>query len=343
LRFTSGTDEGRPWFSGNLGCGDKRRTAFAFLVVFWLVNVRIANAKYRGAPKIVLSEANGEWLDFTLASQLRASIQTEQMGQAPASLQQLLESARFSLEDFLKTTEFARHHRLSSLLLKESDLVFQAPFSRPGQVIALARNYSAHAQESTLPVPHEPIFFSKSNTSVIGPGDSVVLPPNLGRIEPEIELAFVISKRASHVPASRAADYIGGYTVLNDVSAQELQSREIQEGYPLFRCKSLETFTPIGPWLVTVDEIGTSPALQMTLRVNGETRVTTNTSGLTFGIAMLVEFISGYLALYPGDIITTGCPKAAGAICPGDVMELEIEKIGILRNPVVAGTEPCPA
>lgn len=312
-------------------------------MILWLVDVRIANAKYRGTPKVVLSQSDGEWLDFTLASQLHSGIQTGQLSAAPASLQQLLESDGFAPDEFPKLIEFARHHRLTSLFLQETDLEFQPPFSRPGQIIALARNYTVHAQESTLPVPHEPIFFSKSNTSVIGPGAPVVLPPNLGRIEPEIELAFVIGKRASHVPASLAAEHIAGYTVLNDVSAQELQSREIQESYPLFRCKSLETFTPIGPWLVTVDEIGVDPELQMTLRVNGETRVSTNTAGLTFGIARLVEFISGYLALYPGDIITTGCPKAAGAICPGDEMELEIEKIGILRNPVVAGTEPCPA
>jgi 2-keto-4-pentenoate hydratase/2-oxohepta-3-ene-1,7-dioic acid hydratase in catechol pathway len=272
-----------------------------------------------------------------------AGMQKGEISSAPTSVQQLLESGQFSLDTAHEVAQFARHHRLSTLFFKESDLEFQAPFSRPGQIIALARNYTVHAEESTLPVPHEPIFFSKSNTSVVGPGDPVVLPPNLGRIEPEIELAFVIGKRASHVPASRAAEYIAGYTVLNDVSAQELQSREIQEGYPLFRCKSLETFTPIGPWLVTVDEAGINPALAMTLRVNGETRVSTNTGGLTFGIAQLVEFISGYLALYPGDIITTGCPKAAGEICPGDEMELEIEKIGTLKNPVVAGTEPCPA
>ena len=282
-------------------------------------------------------------MDFTLASRMCLGIQTGELREAPASVQQLVESDRFSLDEFRQIFEFAREHRLHSLFLQEHELVFRAPFSRPGQIIALARNYSVHAQESTLPVPHEPIFFSKSNTSVVGPGDPVILPPNLGRIEPEIELAFVIGKRASHVSASDAADYIAGYTVLNDVSAQELQSREIRESYPLFRCKSLETFTPIGPWLVTVDELGTEPALQMTLRVNGETRVSTNTSGLTFGIARLVEFISGYLVLCPGDVITTGCPKAAGAICPGDEMELEIEGIGILRNPVVAGTEPCPA
>jgi 2-keto-4-pentenoate hydratase/2-oxohepta-3-ene-1,7-dioic acid hydratase in catechol pathway len=127
------------------------------------------------------------------------------------------------------------------------------------------------------------------------------------------------------------------------VSAQELQAREIREGYPLFRCKSLPTFTPMGPCLITVDEAGVSPELGMTLRVNGDIRVKTNTRGLTFGVPRLIEFISGYVTLLPGDVITTGCPKAAGGISPGDVLELEIEKIGILRNLVIAGTEPCPA
>jgi 2-keto-4-pentenoate hydratase/2-oxohepta-3-ene-1,7-dioic acid hydratase in catechol pathway len=290
--------------------------------------MKIANAEHRGRCKVVVSNGNGDWLDFSAALEA-----VEPGGKPIRSIQELLDSGRLS-EAWLLSTGIPACF---------GELRFRAPFARPGQIIALARNYTAHAQESTLPIPHEPIFFSKSNTSVIGPEDAVVLPPNLGRVEPEIELAIVIGKEASHVPAAQARDYIAGYTILNDVSAQELQSREIQEGYPLFRCKSLKTFTPMGPCILTVDEAGVEPALQMTLRVNGEARVTTNTSGLTFGVSRLIEFISGYIVLMPGDIITTGCPKAAGAICPGDEMSLEIETIGILRNPVVAGTEPCPA
>jgi 2-keto-4-pentenoate hydratase/2-oxohepta-3-ene-1,7-dioic acid hydratase in catechol pathway len=280
--------------------------------------MRIATAIADGAERLVASEGGGLWFDLT--------------GSVP-TLQRLLEAGpRPERLDTDGARRFA-----------EDELTFRAPFARPGQIIALARNYSAHAKESTLPVPHEPIFFCKANTSVIGPAEPIVLPPNLGRIEPEIELAFVIGRRASHVPAASAADYIAGYTILNDVSAQELQAREIRESYPLFRCKSLRTFTPMGPWIVTADEIGLCPALDMTLRVNGEVRVATNTGGLTFGIARLLEFISGYVELYPGDIVTTGCPKAAGAIQPGDELELEIDGIGTLRNPVILGTEPCPA
>lgn len=291
--------------------------------------MKIANAEHHGEAKVVCA-AGGKWFDLT------AALQSQDAGGEPArTIQQLLDQPGFDAGQLRRMTEFAGS-------LHPEEIRFRAPFARPGQIIALARNYTAHAKESTLPIPHEPIFFCKANTSVIGPGDPIVLPPNLGRIEPEIELAVVVGRRASHVPAAEAAQYIAGYTIVNDVSAQELQAREIRESYPLFRCKSLPTFTPMGPYIVTADEIGVEPALGMTLRVNGDARVVTNTSGLTFGVPRLLEFISGYVTLMPGDVITTGCPKAAGAIVPGDLVELEVEKIGILRNPVVKGTQPCP-
>jgi 2-keto-4-pentenoate hydratase/2-oxohepta-3-ene-1,7-dioic acid hydratase in catechol pathway len=300
----------------------------------------IANAIHKGHRKVVALQADGNCIDLTAALLARESSSSR----APAtSIQSLLDSDSFEVPLLAETVNWIQKRGSDKRILPLSECRLLAPFERPGQIIALARNYSDHAKESTLPCPHEPIFFSKANTSVVGPEEPIVLPPNLGRVEPEIELAFVIKRKASHVPASLAADYIAGYTILNDVSAQELQAREIQERYPLFRCKSLKTFTPMGPWLATMDEIGIEPALAMTLRVNDEVRVTTNTRGLTFGIARLMEFISGYVFLCPGDVVTTGCPKAAGAIHPGDVVSLEIEKLGNLRNPVVAGKELCPA
>jgi 2-keto-4-pentenoate hydratase/2-oxohepta-3-ene-1,7-dioic acid hydratase in catechol pathway len=300
----------------------------------------IANAIHKGHRKVVALQADGNCIDLTAALLARES---GSLGTQAASIQSLLDSGRFEVPLLAETVNWIQKRGSDKCILPLSECRLLAPFERPGQIIALARNYSDHAKESTLPPPHEPIFFSKANTSVVGPEEPIVLPPNLGRVEPEIELAFIIKKEASHVPVSLAADYIAGYTILNDVSAQELQAREIQERYPLFRCKSLKTFTPMGPWLATVDEIGTEPALAMTLRVNDEVRVTTNTRGLTFGIARLLEFVSGYVFLCPGDVVTTGCPKAAGAIHPGDVVSLEIEKLGNLRNPVVAGKELCPA
>jgi 2-keto-4-pentenoate hydratase/2-oxohepta-3-ene-1,7-dioic acid hydratase in catechol pathway len=296
--------------------------------------MKIANISRQGRTSVALTDGKTGWIDFSAAL-----TGLELGGPGLASIQSLFDLDLFH-ESLLRRVHA---YAASRPELHIAEPRFLAPFARPGQIIALARNYTAHARESTLPVPHEPIFFSKANTSVAGPDDPVILPPNLGRVEPEIELAIVMAKEASHVPAARARHYVAGYTILNDVSAQELQAREIRESYPLFRCKSLKTFTPMGPCVVTVDEAGIEPELDMVLRVNGEARVTTNTRGLTFGVPRLIEFISGYVVLMPGDIITTGCPKAAGAICPGDEMALEIEKIGILRNPVAAGTELCPA
>ena len=302
--------------------------------------MRIANGHYEGESIILASRNGGGWVDLTHALGVWDAHESRQASEPLDSIQALLTAGRFDTELFRTALDYSSSTGTERPVASP---VFRAPLERPGQIIALARNYTAHAAESTLPIPHEPIFFAKSNTSVVGAEEEIVLPPNLGRIEPEIELALVIGKRASHVPAAAAGEYIAGYTILNDVSAQELQSREIRESYPLFRCKSLPTFTPMGPCLITVDEVGASPELGMTLRVNGSARVVTNTSGLTFGVPRLIEFISGYVTLLPGDVITTGCPKAAGGISPGDVLELEIEKIGILRNPVIAGTEPCPA
>jgi 2-keto-4-pentenoate hydratase/2-oxohepta-3-ene-1,7-dioic acid hydratase in catechol pathway len=297
--------------------------------------MKIANISRQGRTAVAVSDGKTGWIDFSAAlADMRPG------GPRVSSVQSLFDLLLWDEPTLRKVHD---HGASRAEFQIAGEPRFLAPFARPGQIIALARNYSAHAKESTLPIPHEPIFFCKANTSVAGPGEAVILPPNLGRVEPEIELAIVISKEASHVPAAGARDYVAGYTILNDVSAQELQAREIRESYPLFRCKSLRTFTPMGPSIVTVDEAGIEPELDMVLRVNGEARVTTNTRGLTFGVPRLIEFISGYVVLMPGDIITTGCPKAAGAICPGDEMALEIEKIGILRNPVAAGTELCPA
>src|SRR5437899_302371 len=151
--------------------------------------MRIANAEHLGRRKVVASDGSRGWLDVS------AALETlDRSGKAVNCIQDLLDSGRFD----------EASSGAANIPACSGPVRLRAPFARPGQIIALARNYSAHAKESTLPIPHEPIFFSKSNTSVIGPEDAVVLPPNLGRVEPEIELAVVIGKEASHVPAARA-------------------------------------------------------------------------------------------------------------------------------------------
>ena len=213
------------------------------------------------------------------------------------------------------------------------DLSF-LPLLRPGKIICLGLNYAEHAREGNRPVPEEPIYFEKAVTSIIAHDQPVVYPPHLGRIDPEIELAFVIGKRARAVREAEARAYIAGYTILNDMTARDLQQKDIGNRNPWYRSKSLDTFCPVGPWIVTADEIGPQEALMIKLRVNGEVRQNSSTRYLVFNVPTLLCRISELITLEPGDIISTGTPEGIAPIYPGDVMEAEIEKIGILRNPV---------
>ena len=206
------------------------------------------------------------------------------------------------------------------------------PLLRPGKIICLGLNYVEHAREGNVPIPEEPIYFEKAVTSIIAHDQPVMYPPHLGRIDPEVELAFVIGKRARGVREAEARAYIAGYMILNDVTARDLQQKDIGNRNPWYRSKSLDTFCPVGPWIVTADEIDPQEALMIKLRVNGEVRQNSSTRYLVFNVPTLLCRISELITLEPGDIISTGTPEGIAPVYPGDVMEAEIEKIGILRN-----------
>jgi 5-oxopent-3-ene-1,2,5-tricarboxylate decarboxylase/2-hydroxyhepta-2,4-diene-1,7-dioate isomerase len=208
------------------------------------------------------------------------------------------------------------------------------PLLRPGKIICLGLNYVEHAREGNVPIPEEPIYFEKAATSIIAHDQPVMYPPHLGRIDPEVELAFVIGKRARGVKEAEAGTYIAGYTILNDMTARDLQRKDIGNRHPWYRSKSLDTFCPIGPWVVTADEIDPQEPLRIQLRVNGEMRQNSSTRFLVFNVPTLLCRISELITLEPGDIVSTGTPEGIAPVYPEDVMEAEIEKIGILRNPV---------
>jgi 2-keto-4-pentenoate hydratase/2-oxohepta-3-ene-1,7-dioic acid hydratase in catechol pathway len=208
------------------------------------------------------------------------------------------------------------------------------PLLRPGKILCLGLNYEAHAREGNVPVPEEPIYFEKAVTAVIAHNQPVMYPSHLGRIDPEVELAVVIGKRARAVQEAEAKTYIAGYTILNDMTARDLQQKDIGNHHPWYRSKSLDTFCPLGPWIVTADEIDPDEPLNIQLRVNGDVRQNSSTGHLVFKVPALISRISELITLEPGDIIATGTPEGIGPVYPGDVMEGEIEKIGILRNPV---------
>jgi len=203
------------------------------------------------------------------------------------------------------------------------------PPCQPSKIIALGLNYADHAAEAGLPLPEQPIIFLKPPTAVIGDQDRIIYPAISQRVDYEAELAVVMGRRARNVPSHEARRYILGYTCGNDVTARDLQQQDGQ----WTRSKSFDTFCPLGPWIVT--DLNPSK-LAITCRVNGEVRQAGNTKDMIFSIWSLVSFISQIMTLEPGDVILTGTPAGVGPLSPGDMVEVEIEGIGTLRNEVVS-------
>ena len=210
-----------------------------------------------------------------------------------------------------------------------------APLPRPNRILAIGRNYADHAKEQDTDVPTEPIVFQKASSSVIGPGQPIVIPPHIGRVDFEGELVVVIGKHGKNVPESEAMSLVVGYTLMNDVTARDEQSRAIARRLPWFLSKSYDTFGPMGPCLVTPDEIPDPHKLQITTTVNGEVKQQASTSEMLFSIPKLISYLSHHMALEPGDVIPTGTPSGIGPLRPGDTVEVHIPEIGTLTNPVI--------
>ena len=232
-----------------------------------------------------------------------------------------------------------RKIRPESLPLVRGNPRFGVPYTGISKIVAIGLNYADHARESNLPVPPEPIIFSKATTCIIGPNDDVIQPRNSTKLDWEVELAVAIGTKAQYVSEDKALDYVAGYMILNDVSerAFQLSSSQWDKG------KGFDTAGPIGPWLVT-DEITDPQNLDMWLDVNSERMQTGNTKTMIFGVAKLVSFCSQFFTLLPGDIITTGTPPGVGMgkkpepiwLKPGDVMTLGIKGLGEQRQKVIA-------
>ncbi len=198
----------------------------------------------------------------------------------------------------------------------------------PSKIIGIGVNYRAHAVEMGKPLPAEPLMFLKPPSAMIGDGDPIHRPGGFPRVDHEAELGVVIASRAHRVPKERALDFVLGLVCINDVSVRELQARDGQWA----RAKGFDSFCPIGPRLVS----GLDPAdLRIQTRINGEIRQDSRTSDLIFDVPTLIAFVSEYMTLEPGDVISTGTPAGVGNMSVGDVCEVEIEGIGVLRNPVV--------
>jgi 2-keto-4-pentenoate hydratase/2-oxohepta-3-ene-1,7-dioic acid hydratase in catechol pathway len=213
-----------------------------------------------------------------------------------------------------------------------------APITNPQKVVAIGQNYRDHCLEQNAPIPERPIIFAKFPTAVIGPGEEIIWDPDLtSQVDYEAELGVVIGKRARNVPQNKAFEYVAGYLNGNDVSARDLQFGDRQ----WVRGKSLDTFCPLGPYLVTKEEVPDPHNLSIRSILNGEIMQNSNTQNLIFPIPFLIEFITRAFTLLPGDIILTGTPHGVGVfrdpkifLKPGDTITIDVEKLGTLTNPV---------
>jgi 2-keto-4-pentenoate hydratase/2-oxohepta-3-ene-1,7-dioic acid hydratase in catechol pathway len=212
-----------------------------------------------------------------------------------------------------------------------------APVARPHKVVCVGLNYRDHAAETGAEIPAEPVLFMKASNTVVGPDDEVLIPRGSARTDYEVELAVVIGRPARYLGSPAEADaVIAGYAVSNDVSEREFQ---LERGGTWDKGKSCETFNPLGPWLVSADEVADPQALGLRLSVNGESRQHGSTADMVFDVRHVVWYVSQFLVLEPGDIINTGTPagvalagKGAAYLQPGDVMELEIDGLGRQRQ-----------
>jgi len=270
---------------------------------------------------------------------VRAVAVAEALAPKGVSVPSDLNAVMARMQSYVGVVRDLEKARVLDKLWLEAGVMTLAPLPSPHRILAIGRNYSEHAKELGSEVPDEPIVFQKASTSVIASGHPIVLPPDVGRVDFEGELAVVIGTGGHNIAEAEALSHVAGYTLINDVTARDVQKRAIGKSLPWFLSKSYDTFGPLGPCIVTPDEVPNPQNLLLTLTVNGEVKQETNTSEMLFSIPTLIAYLSQQLALHPGDVIATGTPPGVGPIHPGDLVEVRIPEIGTLENPVIGEDE----
>lgn len=245
----------------------------------------------------------------------------------------------FETDGLVRLQAFVNENR-AVLPVVPADVSLDCPFGRPSKIICIGLNYADHAKETNAAIPKEPIVFFKSTTAIVGPNDDVMIPKNSEKTDWEVELAVVIGKKASYVEEADALSYVAGYCLHNDISERAFQ---LERGGQWVKGKSCDTFAPLGPFMATRDEIENVDALRLWLSVNGKMMQDGTTANLIFNIPYLVSYLSHFMTLLPGDVISTGTPAGVGLgfnpqiyLKPGDVMELGIDGLGTSRQLVKA-------
>lgn len=244
-----------------------------------------------------------------------------------------IEVARQILDRFSRTPDIER-----PMISSFEDVKIEAPIRRPGKIVAIGLNYTDHIEETGQEVPEYPVVFAKFSSSIVGPDEPIPYPKVTSRLDWEVELGVIIGRICRNVTEESALDYVAGYTVVNDLSARDVQRRDGQ----WVRGKSLDGLCPMGPCIVTTDQLGDASGLKMHTKVNGEIKQDSTTSNLLVGVPKLVSYLSESFTLEPGDVIATGTPSGVGFVrdppeylSSGDEVEVYIENIGTLRNKIV--------
>lgn len=283
-----------------------------------------------GTPESDLEPLPAEMIPFLHAGQ-----------EAMASARDTVRFMERLLQDHAREKALLRQ----GVLVSAASVRLMAPVPRPPKLIAVWVNYEEHGKEAAIQAPKKaPLFFTKFSTAVIGPGDAIVLPRLSKKVDYEAELALVIGRRGKNIAAERAYDHVAGYTIVNDVSARDFSLKELLGVVgPSDVQKSFDTFAPMGPCLVTADEIPDPHSLGIRLRIGEETLQDSNTGRMIHRIPQIIAYISSIATLEPGDVISTGTPPGVGFtrtpprwLRPGETVRIEIEKIGVLENPIVA-------
>lgn len=218
----------------------------------------------------------------------------------------------------------------------EDDFTFDVPIPRPSKIICLGRNYKAHAKELNHQIPDKPIIFCKASSSITPHDSDIIIPSWLDtRVDHEAELGLIIGKAGKNIKADNGYDHIAGYTIINDITARDMQKNDMKQKKPWFRSKSLDTFCPVGPFLVPADVVENPHDLDIILKINGKERQNSSTSRMIFKIPEIIAYISTFMTLLPGDLIATGTPEGVSAIKDGDRIEISISELGTLANNTV--------
>jgi 5-oxopent-3-ene-1,2,5-tricarboxylate decarboxylase/2-hydroxyhepta-2,4-diene-1,7-dioate isomerase len=282
---------------------------------------------------------HGQAYDFSLAWEAFKNLEAQGRGPSLQFLQVMIELGFFELATFTEVMQALERRRLLEEFRLQDGYGIGLPVARPQKILCLGRNYQEHAEEWGAEVPEEPIVFAKLPSALLPPGGTILLPSGIGSVEHEVELAVIVGKQGRNIAPEDAWDYVAGYTIVNDITARDLQLKDFERRWPWLRSKSFDTFCPMGPYVVPRDVFSRAVDLRLELRVNGEVRQRARTSQMVYDIPTVLAFISRWATLYPGDILCMGTPAGTGPLRPGDLVEAEIEGIGVLTNRVALRRE----